>query len=86
MSKSALVDSGHIAHSYATCIKDVLNDGRSIGNDTKYSSTASHHQSKALVRACDVVVTGVPMGTNSLAAWYNGLTAEEKVAHTGKRK
>lgn len=65
---------GRRAHSYGTCLLDVLPDGRTIGNDTKYSATTSHHQSKVGVRACDVVVTDVPQGTSDLAAWYQART------------
>lgn len=70
MTQSNFVQIGQRARSYGTAIMDVLPDGRTIGNDTKYSKTTSHHQSKARVRGCDIVVTDAPMGTQNLAEWY----------------
>jgi hypothetical protein len=61
---------GQRAWSYDTAIKDVLPDGRTIGNVTKYSATTSKHQTIAGVKACDVTVNDVPRGTDNLAQWY----------------
>jgi hypothetical protein len=67
---SALHIIGRRTFSYSTCIVDQLPDGRTIGNATKYSRTTSTHQRTAGVAECAVVVTGVPQGTEDLAAWY----------------
>lgn len=71
---------GNRAWSYSTALRDVLPDGRTIGNVTRYSVTTSKHQSFARVRSCRVQVDGVPIGTDNLAAWF----AEEcdRWAHT----
>lgn len=61
---------GERAWSYGTALRDVLPDGRTIGNTTRYSVTTSNHQAKTRVRGCDVQVTDVPRGTDNLAAWY----------------
>lgn len=70
MNQSALTQIGDRAFSYQTCIKDVLADGRSIGNVTRYSVTTSNHQNKAGVRWCDVLVDAVPRGVDDLVDWY----------------
>jgi len=68
MSKSAYSDHGSIVFSYATCIHQTLPGGLTIGNVTRYSMTTSHHQSRAGVRLCDVLLDNVPRGTNDLLA------------------
>jgi hypothetical protein len=67
---SNLIQRGLRVWSYQTCIRDVLPDGRTIGNATHYSPTTSVHQNAVSVRACDVVVSDVPRGTESLTAWF----------------
>ena len=62
--------SGKIHYSYNTAILDVLPDGRTIGNATKYSVTTSRHQREAGVPHADIKVAGVPVGTRDLVAWY----------------
>lgn len=69
-SKNLWIDHDGRWWSYATCIVDKLPDGRTIGNDTSYSNTTSHHQAIAGVRGCDIIVHGVPRGTDSLAEWF----------------
>lgn len=61
---------GERAWSYNTAIKDVLPDGRTIGNVTKYSSTTSTHQNRVGAKSCAVTVDNVPEGTDNLAQWY----------------
>lgn len=70
MSKSALTKIGNRAWSYETAILDVLPDGRTIGNLTKYSVTTSKHQRQAEVHTAEVKVSDVPQGTTNLSAWY----------------
>jgi len=70
MTRSECFEAGPRAWSYDTCIKDVLPDGRSIGNATYYSATTSHHQSMVGAKYCAVVVGNVPKNTSDLAAWY----------------
>ena len=57
---------GETVYSYKTCIIDVMPDGRTIGNVTKYTRTTSKHQAKANVHLCDIRVDNVPIGTNRL--------------------
>ena len=66
MSKSAYSDHGSIVFSYATCIWQRILGGLTIGNVTRYSMTTSHHQSRAGVRQCDVLLDNVPRGTSDL--------------------
>ena len=61
---------GSRAYSYETCIKDVLPDGRTVGNVTKYSVTTSKHQNKADVRNCHILLDNVPQGTTNLANFH----------------
>lgn len=56
------------AFSYQTMLVQVLPDGRTIGNVTKYSRTTSKHQTEAGVRNCDIQLDKVPMGADDLAA------------------
>ena len=69
MSKSAYSDHGSVVFSYATCIWQRLPDGLTIGNVTRYSNTTSHHQSKAGVKQCDVLLDNVPRDTTDLLAF-----------------
>lgn len=52
--------------SYNTCILQVLSDGTTIGNVTKYSVTTSKHQTKAGSRTADILVGNIPEGTQYL--------------------
>lgn len=67
---SALKVIGKRAWSYNTAIQDVLPDGRSIGNITKYSATTSTHQGKVGAKNADVIVSDVPQGAQNLAQWF----------------
>ena len=70
MSTANFFQMGARAWSYRTAITDVLPDGRTIGNASKYSVTTSKHQRAARVTFCDITVSDVPMGTENLAEWY----------------
>jgi hypothetical protein len=61
---------GNRHFSYDTCIRELLPDGRSIGNVTKYSATTSKHQRQACVQSCDVKIDNVPTGTSDLTELY----------------
>lgn len=52
--------------SYDTCILQVLSDGTTIGNVTKYSVTTSRHQTKAGSRTADILVDNVAEGVQYL--------------------
>lgn len=52
--------------SYDTCIFQCLEDGTTIGNVTRYSTTTTRHQNKAGCRLADVLVDGVLEGTQYL--------------------
>jgi hypothetical protein len=54
------------AFSYETIILQVLDDGSTIGNVTRYSNTTSRHQSKVGARTADVLVTDIPEGSYNL--------------------
>ena len=86
MSKSAYSDHGSIVFSYATCIRQTLPGGLTIGNVTRYSMTTSHHQSKAGVKQCDVLLDNVPRGTDDLLslAIERGLVMAGKWRWTGE--
>lgn len=60
----------HRAWTYETAILDRLADGRTIGNVTYYSETSRGHQERVLVAAADVLVDGVPLGTDDLRAYF----------------
>lgn len=68
---SNFYEHGNRAYSYGTCIKDVLPDGRTIGNVTKYSATTSKHQKAAEVSKCDILVDNVPKGAADLTRLTN---------------
>ena len=74
------------AWSYQTALRDVLPDGRLIGNNTVYSATTRKHQNAIAVETADVVVIGVPQGTTDLVRWYRSLSLAARVAHTIKGK
>jgi len=65
---SNFYEHGNRAYSYGTCIKDVLPDGRTIGNVTKYSATTSKHQKAAEVSKCDILVDNIPEGIEELSS------------------
>jgi hypothetical protein len=73
MPRSNLRIEGPRAWSYSTCIKDVLPNGMTIGNNTSYSVTTARHQGRVAVTAADVVVGNVPHGTYHLAEWFMDL-------------
>jgi len=54
--------------SYDTMIKELLPNGHSIGNITKYSSTSSKHQTQAMTDRCNILLDNVPKGCASLSA------------------
>lgn len=58
---------GHTDFSYDTAIRTVLPDGRTIGNNTRYSRTTTCHQRMREVENCDIVLDNVPQGTTDLA-------------------
>lgn len=67
----------------------MLPDGRQIGNNTRYSTATSGHQSAAGVRAAAVVLNDVPRGTWNLADWYQGrlhMAAQQAAAAHSRRK
>lgn len=72
------------AWSYQTALRDVLPDGRLIGNDTDYSPTTRKYQNALAVETADVVVTGVPRGTEDLVRWYRSLNPAVRAEHTIK--
>lgn len=57
---------GPDSYSYETCIRTQMEDGRTVGNVTKYSRTTSRHQNAELVHSCDVTVDNVRKGTTAL--------------------
>lgn len=58
---------GNTDFSYDTAIRAVLPDGRTIGNNTRYSRTTTCHQRMREVENCDIVLDNVPQGTTDLA-------------------
>lgn len=72
------------AWSYTTALRDVLPDGRTIGNSTVYSATTTRYQNALQVELCDVVTTGVPRGTTDLAMWWKQIGHEARLANIQK--
>ena len=70
------------AWSYQTALRDVLPDGRLIGNNTDYSPTTRKYQNAISVELADVVVIGVPRGTEDLVRWYRRLSPVACAEHT----
>jgi hypothetical protein len=68
MSKNVRAEDRKI-YSYNTVIYEILHDGRTVGNITRYSATTSKHQSQHGVRGADILVDNVPIGANSLARY-----------------
>ena len=69
--KGQFIQIGRRAWSYSTALLDVLEDGQTVGNITKYSPTTSRHQNEAGVHSADIKLDGVPRGTEDLAAYYH---------------
>ena len=65
--KSGYRETPNTVFSYDTCIWQRVG-GLTIGNVTKYSMTTSHHQTRAMVRSCDVLLDDVPRGCADLLA------------------
>ena len=61
-----LVKLTNIDLSYATCIRQALASGVTIGNVTKYSPTTSKHQRIVGAADCDIVLDDVPRDTPEL--------------------
>ena len=74
------------AWSYQTALRDVLPDGRIIGNATEYSTTTRKCQHALSVELADVVVIGVPTGTPDLVHWYRSLSQPAREDRTIKGK
>ena len=74
------------AWSYQTALRDVLPDGRTIGNDTEYSKTTRKCQQALSIELADVVVIGVPTGTSDLVQWYRNLSQPAREDRTIKGK
>lgn len=72
------------AWSYSTALRDVLPDGRTIGNVTAYSMTTTRYQTYLQVELCDVVTVGVPRGTTDLTRWWEQIGHEGRLAHIQK--
>jgi hypothetical protein len=58
-------------YSYNTVIYEILHDGRTVGNITKYSPTTTRHQKQHNVHGADITVDNVPRGANSLARYIS---------------
>ena len=63
---SSVSSSGDILYSYATAILQRLDNGKVIGNLTKYSVTTNKHQSQCSVSNADILVNGVQRGATDL--------------------
>ena len=63
---SSVHSTGDKLFSYGTVILQRLQNGKVIGNATKYSVTTSKHQSQVNIFKSDYRVTGVPMGRSDL--------------------
>lgn len=72
------------AWSYQTALRDVLPDGRIIGNNTEYSKTTRKCQHALSIELADVVVIGVPSGTSDLVQWYRCLSQPAREERTIK--
>ena len=66
--KGHYCEHGDKVYSYQTVIRQTIAGGLTIGNDTRYSVTTSKHQTRAMVRSCDVVLNSVPEGCSDLLA------------------
>jgi len=68
-----LRSTGDKLYSYATVIAQRMPSGSVIGNRTRYSHSTSKHQSIAHIYYADILVDGVPRGTDDLMPyrWRN---------------
>ena len=69
MMRRLRVDARGNAWSYGTQILSVDEDGRTIGNITKYSATTSRHQKVMGVYGADICIKDIPRGTVNLVRY-----------------